>query len=245
MVIIPVLFFFYAANVHAKQEIAEVTFASESWVQATEENGTGLYWDIFRAIYEPENIKVKFEIRSYISSINMMELKKVDAMVGSYADEIENGIYPEHHFAVDVVQALFLKSKIADWKGQESLKDRNVGWIEGYAYDEYLTVPVKKKEIVTRDNLAKMLQADRFVFFLDAKGDLDALVKNGTLDSSLFERQTILKLKLYTVFRKDERGKRLAQLFDKGMKRLLESGQLKNMYIDYIKNKGAGFTFPY
>jgi polar amino acid transport system substrate-binding protein len=41
----------------------EIILASEEWANATNRDGTGLYWDIFRAVYEPVGIKTRFIIR--------------------------------------------------------------------------------------------------------------------------------------------------------------------------------------
>ncbi len=48
---------------------SEIIMASEEWTNATNRDGTGLYWDIFRAVYEPVGIKTKFIIQSYMESV--------------------------------------------------------------------------------------------------------------------------------------------------------------------------------
>ena len=235
--------FFPTTGVHA--EITEITFASESWVQATEKDGSGLYWDIFRAVFEPVGIKVKPLARSYDASVRMVEAQKVDAMVGAYTDEIENGIYPKHHFAIDVVDVLGKKGSMASWQGQNTLENKKVGWIKGYAYDEYLDVKVFKKTYDKRESAFRNIDKGKIDYFIDAKGDLDDFFNSGKADREQFEIKTLLKLKLFTVFAKNEKGQTVAKIFDQRFSELLKSGEIQKLYDDYIMNKQAAFTNPF
>ena len=65
-------------------------------------------------------------------------MQKVDAMVGAYEDEFEKGIFPQMHFAVDVVQAMYRKGEIHEWQGVNAIQNKTVSWIKGYSYDDYL-----------------------------------------------------------------------------------------------------------
>ena len=56
---------------------SEIIMASEEWTNATNRDGTGLYWDIFRAVYEPVGIKTKFVIQSFDGSVNLVKKKQV------------------------------------------------------------------------------------------------------------------------------------------------------------------------
>ena len=68
---------FYPAQ--AGSAPAEIILASEEWANATNKDGTGLYWDIFRAVYEPVGIKTKFIIRSYKGSVSLVKKNQADA----------------------------------------------------------------------------------------------------------------------------------------------------------------------
>ena len=68
----------------------EIILASEEWANATNRDGTGLYWDIFRAVYEPVGIKTKFIIRSYKGSVSLVKKNQADAAVGIYPEKSRN-----------------------------------------------------------------------------------------------------------------------------------------------------------
>jgi len=110
---------------------AEIILASEEWANATNGDGTGLYWDIFRAVYEPVGIKTKFIIRSYKGSVSLVKKKKIDAAVGIYPEEIKGALFSKYPFVKDYVLVLFKKNKLNQWNGQETLKNKKVGWIKG------------------------------------------------------------------------------------------------------------------
>ena len=109
---------------------AEIILASEEWANATNRDGTGLYWDIFRAVYEPVGIKTKFIIRSYKGSVSLVKKNKADAAVGIYPEEIKGALFSKYPFVKDYVLVLFKKNKLSQWNGQETLKNKKVGWIK-------------------------------------------------------------------------------------------------------------------
>ena len=121
---------------------AEIVLASEEWANATNKDGTGLYWDIFRAVYEPVGIKTKFIIRSYKGSVSLVRKNQADAAVGIHPEKIQGALSSRYPFVKDYVLVLFKKTKLYQWNGQETLEDKKVGWIKGYSFDEYLEVPV-------------------------------------------------------------------------------------------------------
>ena len=214
----------------AANNITEIVIASEEWEDATNKDGTGLYWDIFRAVYEPENIQVKTEIRSYAGSVEMVKQQKADAMVGAYKDEVDDALFPQYHFDADVVQAVFKKGKVAEFKGQESLSGKKVAWIKGYGYDEYLDVPVSKNEFDRRADIIRVLGRDRVDFFLEAKAEIVDCIEKGLIDPASYEIVTVLKLNLYLAFTNNARGQRLKEIFDTRFPQLVASGEIKRLY---------------
>jgi polar amino acid transport system substrate-binding protein len=123
----------------------EIILASEEWTNATNRDGTGLYWDILRAVYEPVGIKTKFIIQSYNGSVSLVKKNQVDAAVGIYPDMIQGTLAAQYPFVKDYVLVLFKKNRLSQWNGQETLRNKKIGWITGYDYDQFLEVPVIKK----------------------------------------------------------------------------------------------------
>ncbi len=124
----------------------EIIMASEEWSNATNRDGTGLYWDIFRAVYEPVGVKTKFIIQTYNRSVKLVKKNRVDAAVGIYPDRVRGTLFSQYPFVKDYVLVLFKKNRLNQWNGLESLQNKKVAWIKGYSFDDYLELPVIKRE---------------------------------------------------------------------------------------------------
>ena len=209
---------------------AEIILASEEWANATNRDGTGLYWDIFRAVYEPVGIKTKFIIRSYKGSVSLVKKNQVDAAVGIYPEEIKGALFSKYPFVKDYVLVLFKKNKLSQWNGQETLKNKKVGWIKGYSYDDYLEVPVIKKEFNRRENIMRRLDNDQLDFFMDTRNDVESVLNKGIIDVTRYTVETVLELERYLVFANNKKGQELKKIFDHRFPQLVQSGEIEKLF---------------
>lgn len=221
-----------------------ISLSSEEWKDATQQDGVGLYWDIFRAVYEPEGYHIEYKIRSYEGSVNHLKNNSSDVMIGSYADEIEDVVYPENHFAVDVVQVIYPKNRQIQWNGVETIRRRGVAWIKGYSYDDYLPERVSNdiniRRLNSRDAGFILMRQGKIDFFMDASSDLtDYLSMSNKYQADDYLREDILELNLYPVFSNTEEGRKLAEIYDRRFSALLVNGKIGEMYAKY-----TGFTYP-
>lgn len=207
----------------------EIMFASEEWTDATNKDGTGLYWDIFRAVYEPAGVKVNFIIRSYEGSINLVTTNKADAVVGSYQNEIKGMIYSSVPFDADAIVALFKKGAVSSWQGKESLKGKTVAYVKGYSIANYLGVPVEQKEFDTRENILQVLDKGRVDFYLENESDLDEVLELNIVDKNKFQKEPVMELGLYLAFPDNDRGRALKAIFDEAYPKLEASGEIEKL----------------
>jgi polar amino acid transport system substrate-binding protein len=206
----------------------EILFASEEWTDATNKDGTGLYWDIFRAVYEPAGVKVNYIIRSYEGAINLVKTGKADAVVGSYQNEIAGLLYSKDAFDADSIVALFKKGTVS-WQGKPSLQGKTVANVKGYSIAKYLGIPVQEKEFDTRENILQVLEKGRVDFYLENEDDLDEALESGIVDKNNFQKEPVMELGLYLAFPDNDKGKALKAIFDEGFARLEASGELKKL----------------
>ncbi len=216
----------------AEEQITHIHLISEAWEDATNADGSGLYWDIFRLVYEPVGIKVQIDTMPYMRTVKFIQAQRADALVGSYLGEIGGVLYPEYHFDVDRVVAVFLKDKQVDWQGQQTLENTIVGWVRGYDYDEYLKPVVQKFEVNSRKSGLGMLLRDRLDFFLDAEIEIEyVLEQKGLQDQAVaFQIERALDLRLYLAFANNDRGRRLMKIYDERMKTLVATGALEQLF---------------
>jgi polar amino acid transport system substrate-binding protein len=208
----------------------EIIMASEEWTNATNRDGTGLYWDIFRAVYEPVGIKTKFIIQSYNGSVRLVKKSRVDAAVGIYPDLIQGALFSQYPFVKDYVLVLFKKNKLNQWNGQESLQNKKVAWIKGYSYDEFLEVPIIKKELNKRENILRQLDRDQVDFYMDTRNDMESVLSKGIVEVSRYTVESVLELDRYLVFADNRKGKKLKKIFDYRFPRLVKSGEIERLF---------------
>jgi polar amino acid transport system substrate-binding protein len=208
----------------------EIIMASEEWANATNRDGTGLYWDIFRAVYEPVGIKTKFIIQSFNGSVNLVMKNRVDAAVGIYPEMIEGVLFSQYPFVRDYVLVLFKKNRVPQWNGQQTLQDKKIAWIKGYAYDKYLEVPVAKEEFNRREDVLRRLDQNQVDFFMDTRNDMESVLNQGIIDVSHYTVETVLKLDRYLVFANNNKGRTLKKIFDHRFPRLVQSGEIERLF---------------
>lgn len=230
----------------AMAENKTIVFATEEWKDATNRDGSGLYWDILRAVYEPAGYKVKPLIRSYKGSVTLVKEKKVDAMIGAYIDEIDEGIYPANHFAVDVVTVLYKKESNFQWTGLKTIFGKNVCWVEGYSFNDYLPSSLVEslsiRRVDSRETAFRLLSLSLTDFILDADGDLEDFIEdNPQYQKNIYLKKKLFEQKLYVVFSDTKKAKQLVKLFDSEFSKLLKAGTIKKLYNKY---SNSNFTLP-
>lgn len=209
---------------------SEIIMASEEWTNATNRDGTGLYWDIFRKVYEPVGIKTKFIIQSFNGSVSLVKKKRVDAAVGIYPEMIQGALFSRYPFTKDYVLVLFKKNRVTQWNGQKTLQDKKVAWLRGYAYDKYLEVPVVKEELDRREDILRRLDQDHVDFFMDSRNDMESVLNQGIIEVSRYTVETVLDLDRYLVFANNTKGRILKEIFDHRFPRLVQSGEIEKLF---------------
>jgi len=221
-----------------------ILVVTESWQNGTNVDGTGLYFDIIRAIYEPKGYTVKYKIMPYNRSTNLVKKGDADIVIGVYAGELDGVLFPKWHFSSDLISAFFLKG--SSWEGEKSLNNKKVVWMRGYSYDSYISTPMKFSEVDDRAIALQLLKSKRIDYFLDSPDDTLDFIKSSSSSKSPklvftpsdFEVKKVKALNMYTCFVKSEKGAHLVKLWDKEIQKLISSGKIKELFkkwdqIDY------------
>ena len=209
-----------------------ISIVSESWEDATNEDGTGFYWDLTRLVFGKSNIEVKHKIYPYKRGVSLTRKGVVDGWIGSYKNEQDFAISPERHIDEDHVYCLCKKENFTG-DTLALLKNKKVAWMKGYNYEKYIHVPMDEYHITDRISGIKMLKTDRIDGILDAKPELECALKRGKFNTNNFTTIKIVELKLYMAFANTKSGRRLAQIWDKNIQLLIDSGELKAFYEKY------------
>ena len=206
---------------------AVIQLASEDWEDYTAADGHGMAWDILREVFEPAGVKLDIRTVPYTRSIGLAQLKEVDAMVGSYRDEVEGVLYPKWNFDSDHIYALGLASMPTPTLA--TLGKYRLAWVRGYRYDKYLPDIKNFTQIERRQGILGMLKQGRADFYIDAQTEVDAVVRDAK-DVKLYRSTHVAELPLYLGFADTPQARSLMALYDRRMALLVSSGKLKPIF---------------
>lgn len=210
-------------------DIDTIHVASPAWGWLTEESGSGLYWALLRAVYNPAGIDLAIHTRPYSRAVEAVLAGKYDAWPASYPNEHSEAVYPDWHMDAEPVYAAYNPETIPTWQQEASLKGRKVAWVRDYNYQKYLDVPVDPFRQSERQAALKQVAQGRVAAFLDARSTLEQTLADTDVADQL-ELGWVRAIKLYMAYSPTERGGRLAAIWDRRFPKLLASGKVADLY---------------
>lgn len=206
----------------------QVNLVSEHWAGHTNADGSGLAWEIMRAVFEPAGVTMNYRLVPYTRAIGLVQRGEADAWLGSYRDEIsERIIYPRRPYDADRIVALSLRG--APEATLQSIGQYRLAWMRGYDYQRYLPGVQHFQEIQRRVGILRMLELGHVDFYLDASTEVEDVLHEGS-DPALFRTTELIRLPLYAGFADTARGRALVELFDRRMVELLRAGELRPIF---------------
>lgn len=213
-------------------ENKEITIATESWDGATNEDGTGLYWDVMKRVYEPLGYTIIKKHTSFKGSEDMLKKGQADMHLGAYKNENDFALYPKYYFDQDIIVAVVRMDVFDEWKGKKSLKGLKVGWLRGYHFDKYMGIKTRNEEFSSRHNAFKLLNNEHLDAFIDVRRLLRPYLSKKNIDMEDLTQKIILQLKVYPAFAKTKFGEELKKVWDKQMKKLIKKEEFKELYFN-------------
>ncbi|WP_068829067.1 substrate-binding periplasmic protein [Pseudomonas sp. BMS12] len=206
----------------------DIQLISEYWPGHTNPDGSGVAWEIMRAVFEPVGVTVHLRNEPYMRSIGLVQRGEADAWLGSYPNEVsERVFYPQHPYDADRILALGLATQARPTL--ETLQRYHLIWVRGYGYEEYLPGPLRFQEIERRNGILDMLARGRADFYIDASTEVDEVLA-GSQEPERFRSYALTRLPLYPGFADTARGRTLAALYDRRMAELVRSGSLRPIF---------------
>lgn len=215
---------------------SNILIATPEWEGSTNKDGSGFYFDIMRAVFEPAGYKVTHRIVPWDRATMMVQKGQADLMLGTYyeAENLNKRHYPKWPFEIEETVAVFKKSRVSDWKGMESLHGQTAVWPRGYDYHEFMEgiVPVWSETDGTELGI-KMLAGDRMLYYIDAANDVNVIFKKLGINKADYRIEVIMADDLYPGFSPSDKGRALAKIYDERIAALIKSGELQKIYAKY------------
>lgn len=190
-----------------------IQIVTPAWEFQTNEDGTGLFFDILRSVYEPVGISLEYQIVPWKRAISMLNYKNGDAMVCAIQLTVDkaNLIIPQYPIAKDYTVAVFKKDKIEKWKGPETLTGKHLIWMMGYDLHKNKRLEgldFKWEEIPSHSSAWKRLDAEwNADIYIDSYFDVGAYIKKHNLDMTQYRFEILWGEKAYLAFARTEKSK--------------------------------------
>ncbi len=206
----------------------QIRVVSDVWVDYTHADGTGLAWDIMRAVYEPVGVEVVPKSVPYLRGVGLVQRGEADAWLGSYRNEVDQGvIYPHWHYDADLVSALGLAERPAP--SLESIGEARLVWPRGYEYQRYLPDLKHYRELQRDSNVLRMLDYGRTDYYINAHLEIQIMLERAE-EPSRYRITPLTALQTYPGFADNPRGKALAEVYDQRMEELVREGKLRPLF---------------
>jgi polar amino acid transport system substrate-binding protein len=205
-----------------------ITFCSLDRAGLSQKDGTGYYWDLLRAVYEAEGIKLNLMSGPFKRCLLQVENKKVDGAVAAFKtpDRSRKFTYPKSRLNFSSYGLTYLKETSID--EIENVKGR-VGIIRGYDFSKWLPSDLRLEELNRNSQAIEMLKLKRIKYLADDLQDVLLTIKKMGERPDQFVFKIIQTKDLYIPLTKDARGQYLADKFDTGLKKIFKSGTLERL----------------
>lgn len=204
-----------------------VTGIAGVWYDFTD-SPDGTYWKILERVFHGERTRFSHQITNWKRAKQLFEDRKVDILVGAYDFEVkENMLRSETH--IDYEWPVSAYGKDLD-KLKQQLAGKlpaSVCYPLGYDFTEWLPENINNYEVTDFIDCERLFMADRVDILMNYSIDLLPEVAEQFPSVEVMEGRP-----LFLVFRDDERGRQLKEIFEREFHQLIASGRLADYYPD-------------
>ncbi|WP_041720298.1 substrate-binding periplasmic protein [Pseudodesulfovibrio piezophilus] len=212
-------------------EIRAVISTSPAWESFTNRDGTGLYHEILREVFNLYDVPVRHIYSKSIRSIALLESGQADVMTcsGTETPALVTARYPLYQ---SMFYVFFKKKRIGTWHGLETLWGKEILSQATYYTEKDFPVPVRIKMVIDGIQALGMILMDRSDFYVD---DMILIKQSmaGTMIPFAMNDYAIEPAgtrSYYPLFSNSDRGRTLCSMFEEGLLRLHRTGKLKPIF---------------
>lgn len=212
-----------------------IKIITPEWEYYTQRDGNGLYHELFQEIFMSAGIELHITYAPTNRCYVEVKKKRFDAHPGVYKED-KDFIISKWPLGIDIFSAVHKNDTIGEWKNQETIRNKKVAWERGYLLDQIgiVTVPVISVEFDHLEYAVNMMVNDRIDVILDYHKAISKVISMYQLGEEVTIQKNIIQgQKYYMGFAKSDKGRELAYIWDRGIKRLYQSGELHGLYKKY------------
>lgn len=233
LTLLSALSFTAQADVQFKREhIKSISVVAPIWQDLTNQDGTGLYWDIIKTVYEPIGIKVKTSQAPWKRGIKMVsKYRTYSAIVGETLDSKESVIFPTYPISVKYLSVLTKKQVDFEWQGMDSLQGKNVAWQKGQDVIFPRLESYNLSEVRSAFKGSKMLKEGQVDFLVGDSNDIIEALEKQSLSTDEYSIYQMPRGKdVYLAFSIDDLSRELIDIYNERIEDLSAEGKLSALY---------------
>jgi len=219
--------------------ISEISVGTQEWVGSTNADMTGLYWDTFKAVFEPVGVRLNVTFMPYKVSIIRVRDRECDVAMGGYLGEYPDLLYPQWPHETDGVIAVYASD--TKFSSGRSFIGKKSDRVSDYGFEQYLPTGIDYVEVRSEALGLRLLERGRIDYFVDYEANVVKAAAETRVDLSKYTLSPVTELSklVYPMFRHDDRGVILVSLYNRRMAELHKAGTL-----DLIFKKYQNIPYP-
>lgn len=219
--------------------ISEVLLVTDEWHALTRKDGSGLYFDLVRAVFERQGVQVQYRIFPYARAVQKVKDEEADGWIGSFFKEKPFPLYPRYHFDKNEQMIVYLKGRKAEPVTTASLRQQRVAWLRDFGLDQFIREPMHVTEVDSIESAFQMLRHERIDYFVGARSDIEDFMGRAQVEVQDFAKADALHLNLYVAFANTAKGAKLRAMWDTEMASFHKTDAFKAIYKKY------GYPYPF
>lgn len=237
------VFIFQCMPIIAQSDINQkiINIATPSWKSWTNHDGSGFYFDLTKAIYQPLGYKVLYSIVPFARAKVFVANSKFDAMFSLYKSQRYKMLTP--HYPINNSKVMVMFDNEIHWQGPSSLKNQHVIYPRSYEYPSMIDVDFTPIEVNDSKHGMLMLLKGRAKFFITDADEMAQLQQELDVDVLNFSTKQLYAKNLYMGFSKTDKGKKLVAEFDKRLPELIDDGTMQQLYNKWGLTQNTANTF--
>ncbi|MCG8667880.1 MAG: hypothetical protein MI867_00575 [Pseudomonadales bacterium] len=235
--ILAVGLFFYPLTFAAET----VVVASDEWVNYTNKDGTGYYFDVLREVFPEPEYKLSIQIVPYARSVKMITGESAHIALGLYEGEVPQSQTSKYVVERDLVDALVTPELDQAWRNPQSLAGKTVVAKIDYGFDDITDIKMNYSEKSSLEGMIKMLEAKRVDAVLDYEEDMQPIIDKVKLPKNFKIKKRVMGADIFFGFSGDAKGKEYIERFNREYKKLWDAGKIHELM---KKNVGDAGSLP-
>ncbi|ASP37574.1 hypothetical protein CHH28_02300 [Bacterioplanes sanyensis] len=214
------------------QHIKVVNVVAPEWPDFSNKDGTGLYWDVVKAVYEPAGIRVKHATVPWNRAMKMVTKYPVyNAIIGEYKDSEEPLRFPDYAIDVERLAVLYPVGKGIEWQQQATFSNRTVGWIK-----DYEIIPQDQRDFTLREfrdtaDGVGLLMEGKLDMLIDEWDEIAMALQEAGVGIENFEMHDMPEgTDVYVAFADSDLSNYLIEVYNRRIPELVKEGKLQAIY---------------